>query len=93
MIEPEEYKKILEIELARAEAVIRASESDTKQSHAPTLEHHKGQAFAFRKAIHFLANSQVILRKPLEIVRTTYLEISWSVVVFYISLFGFILFL
>lgn len=40
-------------ELARAEAVI-ASDTKTQKQHQPTIDNHRGQAMAIRKAIEWL---------------------------------------
>jgi hypothetical protein len=49
----ENAEQFLLSELARAEAVI-ASDTKTIRQHQPTIDNHRGQAMAIRKAIEWL---------------------------------------
>lgn len=77
-------KELLEIELARAESIVKQNENSKKKRHQPTIENHKGQAIALRKALSWLEAERLYVRDPVEI--KSYLTISWGFIFWSLAL-------
>jgi hypothetical protein len=67
--------KHLESELARAEAA--SSTVGPMKRHEPTVENHKGQAIALKKALTLLEIEQTTPPTPLTLNREYKITISW----------------
>lgn len=66
----------LEAELARAEAVV-LSDTKIRKQHAPTIDNHRGQIIALRKALALLEMEETRPPGPIEVKRTINITISW----------------
>jgi len=69
-------KELLEIELARAESIVNESQKGKRRRHEPTIENHRGQVIALRKALSWIAADSVYVRTPIEV--KSNLTISWA---------------
>jgi hypothetical protein len=70
----------LDIELARAEAVVIAASDPCKKAHEPTVENHRGQILALRKAIALFEMRQHI--GPVYVTKEIKITAAWPFVFF-----------
>jgi len=76
----------IDCEVARAEAVVRADEGPQKL-HQPTVEHHKGQIVALRKARAFLQMQENNPPGPIEPLKKDYtVTVSWRVLTLIVAI-------
>lgn len=71
----------LDLELARAEAVVEAASDSRKKAHEPTVENHKGQIAALRKAKALLEMEQITPSGPVVIDKTYTITIPWKTII------------
>ncbi|MCV0439868.1 MAG: hypothetical protein K5880_14810 [Hydrogenophaga sp.] len=65
----------LESDLMRAEAVVQAA-SGSRKLHEPTVDIHRGQAIALKKALYLLETNPP---RPIEIIKDHTVTVSWRV--------------
>ena len=65
-------------DLARAEAVVHAA-SGTKKLHEPTIDIHRGQVLALKKALFLLEMEKVHPPGPSNITKDYTVTVSWRV--------------
>jgi hypothetical protein len=68
----------LESDLARAEAVVHAA-SGSKKLHEPTIDIHRGQVLALKKALFLLEMQTVHPPGPSNITKDYTVTVSWRV--------------
>ena len=74
----------LESELARAEAVVIDADKGDKKLHEPTVENHRGQVLALKKALFYAESEETVLHhRPVEVV--SYVSLSWSWIFFFVG--------
>jgi len=78
-------KSTLESELARAEAVV-ASDNGEYKRHTPTIDNHRGQVMALKKALFLLEMEKIYPPGPLKITRDYRVTISWRVLILIVAL-------
>jgi hypothetical protein len=67
----------LERELARAEAVVQ-SDNGTRKLHQPTIDNHRGQVVALRKALALLEIEETYPPGPIELKKQ--IIVSWRII-------------
>jgi len=72
---------LIDSELTRAEAVVKAANGNIKL-HGPTTDHHRGQVFALTKVKHYIGQIESYPAGPLEIEKTVRVHVSWRTIVF-----------
>ena len=80
----------LEAELMRAEAVVQ-SDNGNKKQHQPTIDNHRGQIIALRKALAFLEMDETTPPGPVELNRNVNVTVSWRTFILIATIGAFLL--
>jgi len=72
---------LIDKELTRAEAVVKAANGNRKL-HGPTTDHHRGQAFALEKVKFWIEQSESYPEGPTEVHKIVTIRIPWKTVAF-----------